>query len=280
MRDGRGFHTEIVTHERARGAVVVNRSFCRRAYVGPMRSALLAAVVGGVVSALVVLALDDDPVPPRPAAAPASPPTASEVFTRARSAIVRVDARPPGTPLPKGRPSREDGVATGTGFLIDRDGTVVTNEHVVAGGSIVSVRFGEDADDVRVRVLGRDRDTDLALLKVPPRALRGANPLALGSSEQVRVGDTAIALGNPLGLERSLTLGVISAVGREIEAPGGEKIRGVVQTDAAIGPGSSGGPLVDEGGRVIGVNSQAEGSGVGYAVPVDTLKRVMRRLRG
>ena len=245
-----------------------------------MRTALLAAIAGGLASALLVLALTDDGAEPRRTATPAAPPTPTEVFRRAGPGIVRVDARPPGTPLPKGRPSREDGVATGTGFLIDRDGTIVTNEHVVAGGSIVSVRFGEDAENVRVRVVGRDRDTDLALLKVRPRAFGDAAPLPLGSSERVRVGDVAIALGNPLGLERSLTLGVVSAVDREIEAPGGEKIRSVVQTDAAIGPGSSGGPLVDDRGRVIGVNSQAEASGIGYAVPVDTLKRVVRRLRG
>ena len=245
-----------------------------------MRTALPAALLGGVIAALIVMALDEDPAPPRAAEAPAAMPTPGQVFRQSSSAIVRVDARPPGTPLPKGRPSRDDGVATGTGFLIARDGSIVTNEHVVAGGSIVSVRFGEEGKNVRVRVVGRDRDTDLALLRVRPRALGDAVPLALGSSDRVRVGDTAIALGNPLGLERSLTLGVVSAVGREIEAPGGKEIRGVVQTDAAIGPGSSGGPLVDERGRVVGVNSQAEGSGIGYAVPVDTLKRVVRRLRG
>ena len=239
-------------------------------------------MVGALVGAGLVLALggDDDDDPPRaPAAAPrAAAPSVGSVFQRSRAALVRVDARPPGTPIPKGRPSLDDGVATGSGFLIDDDGSIVTNDHVVAGGSLVSVRFRPGAKRVRAQVVGRDRDSDLALLKIPAPKARGATPLPLGSSAAVHVGDPAIALGNPFGLERTLTLGVVSATHREIEAPNGEKIEDVVQTDAAINPGSSGGPLLDARGRVIGVNSQAEASGIGYAVPVDTLKRVVQRL--
>ena len=255
-----------------------------------MRSHFLAALVGGLVAGAAVAGLllgldvgreDEDGGAPPPATVPARPeaPAARAVFERASGAIVRVDARPPGTPIPKGRPSRDDGVATGSGFLIDRDGSIVTNEHVVAGGSLVSVRFGEDGRRVRARVAGRDRDSDLALLKIPPAGARGAAPLPLGASASVHVGDTALALGNPLGLERTLTLGIVSGVDREIEAPSGEEIAGVIQTDASINPGSSGGPLLDASGRVIGVNSQAEAAGIGYAVPVEALKRLVRRVR-
>jgi S1-C subfamily serine protease len=246
-----------------------------------MKSIVIAALVGALAGAGAAVVLDDDPPAPRPApttAAADAPPPLGAVFQRSRRALVRVDARPPGTPVPKGRPSRDDGVATGSGFLIDRDGSIVTNEHVVAGGSVVSVRFRAGAPRIRARVVGRDRDTDIALLRIPAARVRDARPLPLGSSSGVRVGDPAIALGNPLGLERTLTLGVVSATDREIEAPSGEQIEDVVQTDASINPGSSGGPLLDARGRVIGVSSQAEAAGIGYAVPVDTLKRVVRRL--
>ena len=247
-----------------------------------MRSTVLAALVGALVAAGVLLVFDDDDSAPdssRPAAGTAAPPSAGDVFRSARGAIVRVDARPPGSRIPRGRPTRADGVATGSGFLVDRQGTIVTNEHVVAGGPVVTVRFGPGAGRVRARVLRRDRDTDLAVLRIPARRAGAAAPLPLGSSRAVRVGDLALALGNPFGLERTLTLGIVSAVDREIEAPNGEEIDGVVQTDAAINPGSSGGPLLDARGQVIGVNSQAEADGIGYAVPVDTLKRVLSAAR-
>jgi S1-C subfamily serine protease len=256
------------------------------------RSTLLAAVMGGLVSAVLVVALllatglvDDDAgdapvVQAVGGAAEEAEPTVREVFERARGAIVRVDARARGTPVPSGRPTTDDGVATGSGFLIGRDGSIVTNDHVVAGGPVVTVRFRPGQKRVRARVVGRDRGSDLALLEIDRDALvPGAEPLPLGDSRSVRVGDPAIALGNPYGLDRTLTLGVVSAVHREIDAPDGGKIEDAVQTDAAINPGSSGGPLLDASGRVIGVNSQAQASGIGYAVPVDTLKRVVPRLR-
>ena len=130
-------------------------------------------------------------------------------------------------------------------------------------------------------MVGRDPSTDLALLQIDPNAPRDFEPLPLGDSKRVRVGDAAIAIGHPFGLERSLTLGVVSSTDREIDAPDGSKIEDVVQTDAAINPGNSGGPLLDAEGRVIGVNSQGRGggSGIAFAVPVDTLKRVLPALR-
>ena len=127
-------------------------------------------------------------------------------------------------------------------------------------------------------MVGRDSSTDLALLRIDPERA-DFEPLPLGDSDAVQVGDTAIAIGHPFGLERSLTLGVVSSTEREIDAPDGFEIRGAVQTDAAINPGNSGGPLLDARGRVIGVNSQGRGGGIAFAVPVDTVKRIVADLR-
>ena len=254
----------------------------------PKRRSLLPAVAAGIASALAVCAIflaagafDDeggDP-PARPAAAPAGGDSVREIYTRAREGIVLIDHVPPGTRPRTGPPTREDGVATGTGFLIDRDGHVVTNAHVVAGRGRTTVRFGEDRDPVGAKIVGRDPGTDLALVKIDPGNAQELAPLPLGDSRSVRVGDKAIALGNPFGLDRTLTVGVVSATDRSVDAPDGSLIRGAVQTDAAINPGNSGGPLLDGAGRVIGVNSQSRGDGLAFAVPVDTVKRVVPDLR-
>ena len=246
------------------------------------------AIAAGLVSAVAVAALilatgigDDDSAPAGAASAgPASGPSVREVFDRAQRGIVRVDARPRGRRIPSGPPQRDDGVATGTGFVIDDDGSIVTNDHVAAGGNHVSVRFERSDRRIDARVAGRDPSTDLALLKIDPKRADDFEPIPLGDSDDVRVGDTAIAIGHPFGLERSLTLGVVSSTDREIDAPDGFEIDGAVQTDAAINPGNSGGPLLDARGRVIGVNSQGRGgaSGIAFAVPVDTVKRVVDRL--
>ena len=144
------------------------------------------------------------------------------------------------------------------------------------------VQFGENTPTIPGRVIGRDRSSDLALVRVLPRRVRGGlHPLALADSARVRVGDLAVAIGNPFGLERTLTAGVVSALGRQIEAPDGFSIPGAIQTDAAINPGNSGGPLLDRAARVIGVNSQIETGGagrgnvgVGFAVPSNVVKAV------
>jgi S1-C subfamily serine protease len=248
-----------------------------------MRSTIVAAVLAGLVSAGVVAAIlgpRSDRVETRTVTrttqAPSAPPVGA-VFARARRAIVRIDARPRGTRLPVGRPRLDDGVATGTGFVVDRDGTIVTNDHVVAGGPVISVRFTHGGKLYRARVLRRDRPADLALVRIHgPRV----SPLPLGDSGAVRVGDTALALGNPFGLENTLTVGVVSAIGRVIHSPDGSAIAHVVQTDAAINPGNSGGPLLDARGRVIGVNSQSGGPSIGYAVPVARVKVLLSKLTG
>jgi S1-C subfamily serine protease len=256
-----------------------------------VRRTVLIALLSGLAAALSVSAVfmaagafdDDDASAPRAAASPSAGTRADApaLFRRARDGVVLVEARRPGTPLSFGRPSREDGIATGTGFVVDGSGHIVTNDHVAAGGSVVTVQAGPRTPRVRARIVGRDPSTDLALLRVDPREAPDLTPLPLGDSDDVRVGDTAIAVGNPFGLQRSLTVGVVSAVDRSIDAPDGFPIEGAVQTDAAINPGNSGGPLLDQAGRVIGVLAQSESgsSGIAYAVPVDTLRRVMPELR-
>jgi S1-C subfamily serine protease len=173
---------------------------------------------------------------------------------------------------------------SGTGFLVDRDGTIVTNAHVVGNSSQVQVRFEDDGDLHDAQVLGVDASTDLAAIKVDASAAQGVRPLELADSDRVQVGDSAVAIGYPLGLDRTATAGIISGLEREIEAPNGFSIDKVIQTDAPINPGNSGGPLLDAGGRVIGVNSQiatagSQGNvGIGFAVPANTVREVLPQL--
>ena len=170
----------------------------------------------------------------------------------------------------------------GSGFVIDARGDIVTNYHVVKGASSVRVGFSNGAT-FPAKVVGGDPSTDLAVVHVsaPASAL---HPLSLDSSGAVQVGDPAYALGNPFGLDRTLTAGIVSAVGRDIQAPNGLTIPNAIQTDAAINHGNSGGPLLDRSGRVIGVNDQIESGGVngnvgiGFAVPSDTVQAVVPQL--
>ena len=203
----------------------------------------------------------------------------ADVYARTTGAVVRIDARPPGTPLPKGPPTESDGVATGSGFLIDKQGDIVTNDHVVEGGSVISIQAGEHGKRVAAKVVGTDPATDLALIKIDAADAAKITPLELGRLDDVRIGDPALAIGGPFGLQRTLTVGVVSAKDREIQAPDGSTTKGVVQTDAPINPGNSGGPLLDGQGRVIGVNSQTRGDGLGFAVGVDTVRRVLPSLK-
>src|SRR3954454_4815508 len=180
--------------------------------------------------------------------------------------------------------TEQRGEATGSGFVIDKSGNILTNAHVVDGAVKVTVQFSDDKT-VDAKIVGKDTSTDLALLKVNPDGL-SLSPLKLGSANDVQVGDPAIAIGNPFGLSRTLTTGVISAKQRRIEAPNGFAIDNVLQTDAPINPGNSGGPLLDAAGRVIGINSQIEtgGSsrgnvGIGFAVPIDTAQKVLPQLK-
>jgi S1-C subfamily serine protease len=181
-------------------------------------------------------------------------------------------------------PRQQEDVATGSGFVVDERGHIITNAHVVASSLDVRVSFS-DHRTVAARVVGKDPDTDLAVLAVNPEEVE-LHPLELGDSAAVRVGDPTVAIGNPFGLERTLTTGVVSALQRRITAPSGFAIEDVIQTDAAINPGNSGGPLLDAAGRVIGVNSQiatgSEGTtgnvGIGFAVPAATVRKVLPEL--
>ncbi len=169
---------------------------------------------------------------------------------------------------------------TGSGFVWDQEGHVVTNYHVIQDGNRFKVSLGEEEFDARrVGVAPRK---DLAVLRIdaPSRLLR---PVPLGSSADLMVGQRVLAIGNPFGLDQSLTTGVVSALGRELQSPAGFPIRDVIQSDAAINPGNSGGPLLDSSGRLIGVNTaiyspSGASAGIGFAVPVDTVRRLVPQL--
>jgi putative serine protease PepD len=171
----------------------------------------------------------------------------------------------------------EEQRALGSGFVIDEIGHIVTNYHVVEGADTVAVNFSDNAA-VDARIVGSDPSTDLAVLKVDASA-DALVPLPLGDSDRVSVGDLAIAIGNPFGLDRTVTAGIVSAVQRYIQAPNGYTIDHVIQTDAALNHGNSGGPLLDGRSRVIGVNAQIASEsggneGVGYAIPSNTVRKV------
>jgi putative serine protease PepD len=176
---------------------------------------------------------------------------------------------------------------SGTGFLIDNKGTLVTNDHVVDTDTTVQVKFGTDGRTIEGDVKGVDASSDLAVVHIDPSAIPGGTkPLQFADSRGVSVGDVAIAIGNPFGLDRTVTEGIVSSLGRTLRAPNGFQIDDVIQTDAAINPGNSGGPLLDDGGKVIGVNSQiatngvtAGNVGIGFAVPSNTVRQVVPGLK-
>jgi S1-C subfamily serine protease len=211
--------------------------------------------------------------------APESPAEPAETGAKSVQQIVR-EATPSVVQV---EATTEQAVQSGTGFLIDGEGTALTNEHVVEDATEVSIEFA-DRSTSTARVKGTDPDTDLAVLrieKVPPKT----RPLVLGRSADLIVGDPVVAIGNPFGLAGTVTTGVVSALGRRIEAPSGNDIGipNAIQTDAAINKGNSGGPLLDRHGRVVGINSQifsqgGDSAGVGFAVPVDTIRPVARSI--
>ncbi len=248
----------------------------RRLLVG----GLVAAVIGATAAGGYIVGSGDEDRASTTAALPALPAAkikprrgqsqAGAIYAAASPAVVSI----------------RTGSGSGTGFLVSDDRTVATNAHVVDGAKTVTVRFGPEGRDITAEVTGADPSSDLAVVRLPEGAApSGAEPLKLADSDRVRIGDEVVAIGNPFGLDRTLTEGIISGLARAIQAPNNYEIDDALQTDAAINPGNSGGPLLDDAGRVIGVNSQIEtggGSsgnvGIGFAVSSNTVRQVIPAL--
>jgi S1-C subfamily serine protease len=199
--------------------------------------------------------------------------TPGQIYRQTYQGVVEITvSSPQQTPM-----GNQESQAQGSGFVIDSDGHIVTNEHVVDNADSVSVRFW-NGNTYKASVVGSDPSTDLAVIKVDaPQSV--LHPLTLGDSSKVRVGDAVVAIGSPFGLEETLTGGIVSAVHRQMQAPNDFTINDSIQTDAAINHGNSGGPLLDSSAQVIGVNAQIAGQtganvGIGFAIPSDTVKSI------
>jgi S1-C subfamily serine protease len=246
------------------------------------------AVAGGSVTTVVREVADAAPAASLPVvAARAGAPTIREIYARTRRGVVQVNATrvlrgldtDPFFGLPYGERPR---LGVGSGFVIDKAGHVVTSLHVVEGAETITVSFS-NRDRVKARLVGADPATDLAVLQLdtPSRAL---TPLILGDSDRLAVGDPVVAIGNPFGLDRTVTAGIVSALARPLTAPNGAELEDMIQTDAALNEGSSGGPLIDSSGTVVGVATAVAGDeegarpGIGFAVPVNTVRTVVAQL--
>jgi len=237
-------------------------------------AATYAAVGSGGETTIVRTAVESDAEP----AAATSGSTVAEIYKRVAGAVVEITVS-----SAAGSPFGDEGVqqAQGSGFVYDEEGHVITNHHVVDGAETVSVRFS-DGSIHDGTVVGSDPSTDLAVIDVDAPA-SVLDPLGLADSDELEVGDGTIAIGSPFGLEQTVTAGIVSALHRQITAPDDFAIDDVIQTDAAINHGNSGGPLLDFEGRVIGVNSQIESDsggnvGIGFAVPSNTVERIASQL--
>jgi S1-C subfamily serine protease len=271
-------------------------------------TSLGAAVIGGLIVAVIGLiaiaaglvhsSSSDNTVAtlaPAPLPQPASQTTGkgqtvNQIYKEDSPGVVFIQStlKPQGSSLLNpfgGGGSSGGGTATGSGFVLDHEGHILTNAHVVDGASKVEVTLGnqDTSSPVSATVVGKDPSTDVALLKVSAPADQ-LHPLTLGNSSATQVGNPVVAIGNPFGLDRTVTAGIVSALQRQIKAPNGFTIDNVIQTDAAINPGNSGGPLIDANGQVIGINSQIESPngggnvGIGFAVPIDTVRQVANQL--
>jgi len=202
-----------------------------------------------------------------------------EIFQRASPSVVQIASRAPGAAMQAGRQQQE--VRSGSGFVWDRAGNVVTNNHVVENAQDLQVRLSS-GQVTRADVLGTAPSYDLAVIRLQSQGALPP-PLAVGSSADLKVGQLAYVIGNPFGLDETLTTGVISALKRRLPTSGGREISGAIQTDAPINPGNSGGPLLDSAGRLIGVNTaifspSGSSAGVGFAIPVDVVNRIIPEL--
>jgi putative serine protease PepD len=259
----------------------------------PFLSMLLAALLGAGVAAVVAIAISGDgkSAPATTASSVKAPTsngtrrdaastalTATQIYKRASAGVVAIKAVTP------------QGGAEGTGIVLNDKGLILTNDHVVAGATSLSVAAnGSSSATTSATLVGEEANEDLALIKLDPSGL-GLKPLTLASTKTVQVGDSVYAIGSPYGLQETLTRGIVSALGRTISAPDGAKITGAIQTDAALNPGNSGGPLLDEEGQVVGVNSQIASdaasvggsqpgsTGVGFAISSDTVAQAVKTI--
>ncbi len=254
---------------------------------------LVAAALGGVVTVMMIALVGAGSASPARKASGVGTPSSSagtrrnvgntglsatQIYRQDSAGVVAITAR------------TSEGEDKGTGIVINDEGLILTNDHVVAGATAMQVSAdGSASHSAAAQLVGEEANSDLALIKVDPSGV-GLKPLTIADSSGVQIGAQVYAIGNPFGLEETLTKGIVSALNREIAAPDGAKISGVIQTDAALNPGNSGGPLLNEQGEVIGVNSQiasdaasSEGSqpgstGVGFAISTDTVARAVKAI--
>jgi putative serine protease PepD len=263
---------------------------------------VLAATLGGGIGSVAVIATDGGVVAPARTVTTSAPVaggtttasavtdpalSAAQVYQRAKGSVAFITADVQGAGGgPFGGPAAA-GQVSGSGFVISKDGLIVTNDHVVAGATNIRVTVGT-SHPVSATLVGADPSTDVAVLKVDATG-RNLQPLQFADSSKAQVGDGTYAIGSPFGLDETLTTGVVSALRRDIQAPDGSPISGAIQTDAALNPGNSGGPLFNTSGQVIGINSQIATSGgpasggntgIGFAVPSNTVKRVVAQIVG
>ncbi|HEX2707058.1 MAG TPA: trypsin-like peptidase domain-containing protein [Solirubrobacterales bacterium] len=273
----------------------------------PLRTPFFSALLGGAFVAVVGLIaissglVDSDGGSTTTTAAPLTAPVVSksgeesgnvvnQIYKADGDGVAFIESQIPATEASNLSPFGEQeseggGTATGSGFVIDSEGHILTNNHVIEGANKIEVKLGASNTTYTATVVGADPATDLALLKVEAPAAE-LHPLTLGDSSMMEVGDPVVAIGNPFGLDRTVTSGIVSALQRQIQAPNGFSISNVIQTDAAINPGNSGGPLINAEGEVIGINSQIEtgGSGssgnvgIGFAIPINTARAEIHQL--
>jgi putative serine protease PepD len=257
-------------------------------------AAIVAVAAVGAGTGVGAYALVDSSHPASPAAAPIVASTVSPASLKSSSSslialykktspsVVDITVTTTGTSdqsfgFGQGQGQSQTEKAEGTGFVLDTKGDIVTNEHVIDGATAITVKF-QNGKTAKGTLVGSDKDNDLAVVKVDP-SVTTLTPLTFGNSDSVQTGEGVFAIGSPFGLTESLSTGVVSATGRQIESPGNTTITNAIQTDAAINHGNSGGPLLDTSGKVIGITAQIESDsggndGVGFAIPSNTIKKV------
>jgi S1-C subfamily serine protease len=255
---------------------------------------LLAALLGAIVASVAVIALGGRSSAPVAKTPTASNGGSSSTGTRREAASTALTAtqvyKQDSAGVVSIKSVTSQGSDSGTGIVLDDKGLILTNDHVISGASSITVAAnGSSSTTSPATLVGEEANSDLALIRVDPAGL-GLKPLNLVSSKSVQVGDGVYAIGNPYGLDETLTRGIISALGRSISAPDGAKIAGALQTDAALNPGNSGGPLLNDQGEVIGVNSQiasdaasvagsqAGSTGVGFAISSETVAQAVKAI--